>query len=85
MKCKHSLVISQPGQQSSISGNLVVVNLTDDEELESPSMETSSSETWGKRNAGDKKNKYFHLKKKRLSYSAKFKSQVIHDRENGIQ
>ena len=32
IKCKHSVVISQPGQQFSISGNLVVVNLTDDEE-----------------------------------------------------
>ena len=43
-------------------------------------METSSSETSGKRNAGDNKNKYLHLKKKRLSYP-KFKAQVIHDRE----
>ena len=42
-------------------------------------METSSSKTSGKRNAGDKTNKYLHLKKKRLSYPAKFKAQVFHD------
>ena len=41
-------------------------------------METSSSETSRKPNAGDKKNKYLHLKKKRLSYPAKFKAQVIY-------
>ena len=43
-------------------------------------METSSSETSGKRNAGDNKNKYLHLKKKCLLYP-KFKAQVIYDRE----
>ena len=84
IKCKHSVVISQPGEQSSSSGNLVVVNATNDEELEGPSMETYSSETLGKGNAGDKKNKYLHLKKKRLLYSVTFKAQVIHDREGGI-
>ena len=84
IKCKHSVVINQPGEQSYSRGNLVVVNVTDDGELEGPSLETSSSETSGKRNAGDKKNKYLHLKKKYLSYSAKFKAQVIHDREGGI-
>ena len=47
-------------------------------------METSSSETSGKRNVGDKKNKYLHLKKKLLSYPAKFKAQVIHDQEGGM-
>ena len=84
IKCKHSVVISQPGEQSYSSGNLVVVNVTDDEELEGPPLETSSSKISGKRDAGDKKNKYLHLKKKRLSYSAKFKAQVIHDQECGI-
>ena len=78
------MVISQPGEQSSNGGNLVVVSVTKDEELEGSSMETSSSETLGKRNVGDKKNKYLHLKKKRLSYSATFKAQIIHDREGGI-
>ena len=81
IKCKHSAVISQPGEQSSRSGSPVVVNVTDGDELEGPSMQTTSSETSEKRNAGDKKNKYLHLKKKRPSYSAKFKAQVIHDRE----
>ena len=47
-------------------------------------METSSSKTSGKRNAGDKTNKYLHLKKKRLSYPAKFKAQVFHDWEGGM-
>ena len=45
-------------------------------------METSSAENSGKQNAGDKKNKYLLLKKKRLSYSVKFKAQVTHDRED---
>ena len=40
IKYKHSVVISQPGEQSSSSGSVVVVNLNDDEELEGPSMET---------------------------------------------
>ena len=84
IKCKHSVVSSQPSEQSYSSGNLVVVNVTDDEELEGPSLETSLSKTSGKRHAGDKKNKYLHLKKKRLSYSAKFKAQVIHDQEGGM-
>ena len=78
------MVISQPVEQSSSSGSPVVVNVVDGEELEGPSMATSSSETSGKRNARDKKNKYLHLKKKRLSYPAKFKAQVIHDRKGGM-
>ena len=57
IKCKHSVVISQPGEQPSSSGNPVIVNVTDGEELEGTSMETSSSETSGKRNTGDKKKK----------------------------
>ena len=72
IKCKHSVVISQPGEQPSSSGNPVVVNVTDGEELEGTSMETSSSETSGKRNTGDKKKKNLPLKKKCLSYPAKF-------------
>ena len=84
IKCKHSVGISQPGEQSSSSGSPVVVNVTDGEELEGPSMETSSSETSGKRNARDKTNKYLHLLKKRLSYPTKFKAQIIHDRERGM-
>ena len=65
------MVISQPGEQPSSSGNPVIVNVTDGEELEGTSMETSSSETSGKRNTGDKKKKKI-LKKKCLSYPAKF-------------
>ena len=78
----NSVVISQPGEQFSSSGSLVDVNVTDGEEFESQLMETSSAETSGKRNAGDKKNKYLPLKKKRLSYPVKFKAQVTHDRED---
>ena len=45
IKCKHSVVISQPGQESS---RTVAVNITNGEELEGPSIETFSSETSGK-------------------------------------
>ena len=74
IKCKHSLAVSQPGEQFSSSGSPVDVNVTDGEEFEGPLMETSSSETSVKRTAGDKKNKYLYLKKNRLSYPVKFKA-----------
>ena len=60
IKCKHNVVISQPGEQSSNIDSPVIVNVTDGEELEGPSMETSSLETSGKWNAGDKKNKHYN-------------------------
>ena len=78
------MVISQPGEQSSSNGSPVVVTVTGGEELEGPSMETSSPESSGKRNAGDKKNKYLHLKEKHLSYPAYFKAQVIHNQKDGM-
>ena len=43
---------------------------------------TSSTSNVTKRK---KKEKYAHLKKKRLSYPAKFKAQVIEDREKGMK
>ena len=62
IKCKQSVVISQPGEQSSSTGSPVAVNVTDGEKLEGPSMKTSSSETSGKRNARDKKKQSaFHI------------------------
>ena len=63
------MVIGQPGEQSYSSG----VNVTDGEE--GPSMETSLSKTQENEMLGRKKNKYLHLKKKHLSYPAKFKAQ----------
>ena len=62
IKWKQSVVISQPGEQSSSTGSPVAVNVTDGEKLEGPSMKTSSSETSGKRNARDKKKQSaFHI------------------------
>ena len=45
IKCKHSVVISQPGQESS---RTVAVNVTNGEELEGPSIKTFSLESSGK-------------------------------------
>ena len=72
------MVIGQPGEQSYSSG----VNVTDGEE--GPSMETSLSKTQENEMLGRKKNKYLHLKKKHLSYPAKFKPQLIHVQQGGM-
>ena len=77
--------MSQPGEQSTSSGRPIVVNVADGEELEVHQWKhLNQKPKENEMHAGDKKNNYLHLKKKRLSCPAKFKPQVIHDGEGGM-
>ena len=83
IKCKHGTVpvISKPDNapvQVSTPGPSEESLLENDNQVET----TSSTSNVTKRK---KKEKYAHLKKKRLSYPAKFKAQVIEDREKGMK
>ena len=85
-KCKHGTVpviskpdnaliqVSTPGpSEESLLGN-------DNQHTQVETTSSTSNVTKRK-----KKEKYAHLKKKRLSYPAKFKVQVIKDREKGMK
>ena len=83
IKCKHKTVpvISKPDNalvQVSTLGPSEESILENDNQVETTS--STSNVTMRK-----KKEKYAHFKKKRISYPAKCKAQVIEDREKGMK
>ena len=75
-KCKHGVVPESKSEESKpSSSNCEKIPVIDGGEVPSSSS--------GKRKVLKAKRSYEHLKKKRISYTAAFKAQVINDHENG--